>query len=71
MAAREPSDGFRDWLGSLLSRWADRLLYGDGHLLILRDGDLNDIFTIHLSGGYSCQLPSHPYTLACCDDELT
>lgn len=70
MSVREPGNGFRDWLGGVLSRAADWLLYGDGHVLILRDGDLNDIVTIHFTGSYSCQLPHRPYTLACCDDEL-
>lgn len=70
MTVRTPGHGPRDWLGSVLSKWADRLLYGDGHTLIVRDGNGNEIFNLTTSGGYAASNPPPPYTLECCDEKL-
>lgn len=66
MSAREPGHGPRDWLGGVLSRWADWLLYGEGHDLIIRDGDGEEVCTISVPGGYVAVGPPEPYTLECC-----
>lgn len=71
MNARTPSRGLRDWLGGLFSKWADRLLYGDGHYLVVRDGAGNEIFSVGTSGGYCASHPPPPYTFECCDDMLS
>lgn len=70
VSAREPRRGFRDWLGGILSQWADRLIYGDGHDITIRDGDGNWICTISVPGGYVAAGPTGPYTFECCEAEL-
>lgn len=70
VGAREPGTGLRDWLGGVLSRWADRLLYGDGHDLVIRDGDGRWVCTVSVPGGYVASGPVGPYTIECCEVEL-
>lgn len=67
MTAREPKPGPREWLGSLLSRWADWLLYGAGHDITIRDGDGHEVFSIAIQGGYVARGPGAPYSFECCD----
>lgn len=68
MSAREPGNGFRDWLGGLLSRASDWLLYGQGHELILRDADGAEILNVCCTGGFISVGPPEPYTLECCEE---
>lgn len=70
MNACEPASGLRDWVGGLLSRWADWLLYGDGHDLVIRDGEGSWVCTVSVPGGYVASGPVGPYTIECCEVEL-
>ncbi|OBK22509.1 hypothetical protein [Mycobacterium asiaticum] len=66
MAARKPGRGARDWLGGVLAAWSNRLLYGDGHDIIIRDPNGRAICVISAPGGYVATGPAAPYTFECC-----
>lgn len=60
----------RQWLGGVFSKWADWLLYGDGHRLIVRDADGVEIFNVSTSGGYVAMDPPPPYSFECCEEDF-